>query len=51
MKLREIRYVPTITRVMAMIAIILSRRDLLTISAGRFVLRCVAASVPSRRTP
>jgi hypothetical protein len=49
MKSRKIRDVPTITRVMAMIT--LARRDLLPISAGRFVLRRVAASVPLRRSP
>jgi hypothetical protein len=38
----------TITRVMAMIVIILSRRDLLPMWVE---LCCVAASVPSRRTP
>ena len=51
MKLRKIRDLPTITRVMAMIVIILSRSDLLPICAGRFELRCVAASVPLGRTP
>jgi hypothetical protein len=51
MRLRKTREAPTSTSVMAMIGIIISRRDLLPISAGRFVLRCVAASVPLRRTP
>jgi hypothetical protein len=41
----------TIMRVMAMIVIILSRRDTLPISTGRSVSRRAAASVLSSRTP